>query len=41
MGDVRAYEWEDVAAAQSCAVIKLEIRHVVRERVVGCYNPAP
>lgn len=39
MGDVRAYEWEDVAEAQSRAVIKLEIRHVVRERVVGVLQP--
>ena len=34
MGDLRACEWNDAAAAQSRAIIRLEIRHVILERVV-------
>ena len=34
MGDLWACEWEDAAAAQSRVIIKLEIRHVVCERVL-------
>lgn len=34
VGDLRASKWEDTAAAQSRAIIKLEIRHVTLERVL-------